>query len=131
MPFRGDFAELQRLVKTVASTSGRVIPAATRAAGGEVTVQYLSDFSGSHDPWGGRWATPQAGGKPLFKSGALAGARVAVSRDAVKILPPPYWVFHQVGANNMARRGVLPFGPSDWDPPTFDAIHVVVMSHFR
>lgn len=131
MSLEGDWAALRDVIQKLDSAGRKILPEATKAARGVVAAQYLSDFSHSVDPWGKRWSATQAGGRPLYKTGALAGATVRIQGGTtIRINPAKYWVFHQVGANNMARRAVLPFSASRWDPPTMAVIHNVVIRHF-
>ncbi len=57
-------------------------------------------------------------------SPAVSGASI------VRMRPPKYWLYHQIGANNMHQRQVLPFGASNWDPPIQGAIEKVVLDYF-
>lgn len=126
----GDFAGLRALVQRLANPRP-VIKDATRVAGAEVTEQYQGDFAGSHDPWGNRWSPPrEGGGRPLYQTGQLANPQIVAANGVIKVRPVKYWVFHQVGANNMAPRGILPFSASLWDPPIERALDDVVVSFF-
>ncbi len=128
----GDFREFRELISRLANPKP-LINDATRAAGSEVTEQYQGDFSGSHDPWGGAWKPRKdgkGGGRPLYQSGNLANPQIVASNGVIKVRPERYWVFHQVGANNMFTRGILPFSASAWDPPIERALDEVVVSYF-
>ena len=115
MSLDGDFAALRRLITELSTISRGTMAEATTAARQGVDQQYASDFSGRRDPWGEPWE-PTATGKPATL-GPLSGARATGANGMVKIRPLRWWVFHQIGANNMKRRAVLPFSPSLWDRP--------------
>lgn len=115
MGLSGDFAALRRLVSDVAEVSRGTIAEATAAARDGVDQQYAADFSGRRDPWGDPWE-PTATGKPA-SLGPLVGARASGASGVVRIRPLRWWVYHQIGANGMKRRGVLPFSQSLWDRP--------------
>lgn len=133
MSLTGEWAALRSLIGRLDAAGSDILPKATKAARAAVQEQYVSDFSRGVDPWGKKWPSARAGGAmPLVKSGALASAQFRIAGgNAIRVSPARYWVFHQVGANNMARRAVLPFSESRWDPPTMAVIHNVVIGYFR
>ncbi len=126
MALTGDFKGLDDLMRKV-DGADKLLGKVTRAAKAEAGDQYRGDFAGKHDPWGESWASSPHG---MVETGALAGAQVTSSPGVLRIRPPRYWVFHQVGANNMAKRAVLPFSESKWDPPIEAKIDAEVLEHF-
>lgn len=128
MALTGDFARLRQLVDSVQEVSRGTLRRATRAAEPVVEAEYRSSFAEQVGPWGEPWRPTAAGKYPALRvTGALEGALVQATTGRVRIRPPRYWVFHQVGANNMARRAVLPFAPSRWDAPIIRAIEDAVL----
>lgn len=103
------------------------MPEALEAGGNEAFNQYQEQWRGQRDPWGETWPGTQRGNSPiLFDEGRLASPDVVFTANMVKIKPERYWVFHQIGANHMPRRAVLPFSKSLWDKPIEDRIREVV-----
>lgn len=132
MSLTGDWAALRQLIGTISDAGHAILPEATKAAKGAIQEQYLQDFAHGVDPWGKKWASPRDGGRPMFRTGQLAGAQARVSGgNTIRINPVKYWVFAQVGANNAPRRAVLPFSESRWDPPTMAVIHNIVLGYFQ
>ena len=134
MGMTGDFDKLAKLRFKVAHASRGILQEATRVTRDGVAEQYQADFSGSHSPWGETWQGRRdgAGGAPLRgPTGQLQATSPAVSgASIVRMRPPKYWLYHQIGANNMHQRQVLPFGSSHWDPPIQGAIEKVVLDYF-
>jgi phage gpG-like protein len=128
----GDFDQLRKLIER-ASAPRKLMDQATEAGETGVHEQYQADFAGSRNPWGGQWAPRKdgGGGRPLYQSGALADPAIVSSNGLIKVRPERYWVFHQVGANNMHERAVLPFSASNWDPPIQARIDDVVIGYFQ
>ncbi len=127
MPLTGDFAALAQMIADLEETGARALPVATDAAKEEAQDQYEGNFKGQRDPWGNAWAPTATGKTPvLFQTGALSNALVSASTGTVRIKPPKYWAYHQIGANGMAQRGLLPFSASNWDPPLVAAIEAAI-----
>jgi hypothetical protein len=125
----GDFDQLRRLVADARAVSRGVPTRAHRAAAAEVSQRYVSGYTQQQDPWGVPWRTTRAGKSPVLRTtGAMMGALISVTSSSVKVRPPRYWVYHQIGANNMERRAVLPFeAGSNWDRPILDAVERAVL----
>lgn len=131
MGLTGDFAALRKLVADMNELKSGTLRKATDAARDGSEEQYQEDFREQRDPWGSAWAPNQDGSSPvLYKSGALAGADFTGAAGTVRAKPPKYWVFHQIGANNMKQRAVLPFSDSLWDRPIQDEIEQAIFAHF-
>lgn len=133
MGLDGDWSKLRRMLGELnEAASGRLMRPITLEAEEGVQDEYLDDFRAQHDPWGVPWDAAEDGENPvLIDSGALAGAQVTSVPGLIRIRPPKYWVFHQLGANNMRKRAVLPFAKSDWDEPIQKRITLVVERHFK
>ncbi len=132
MSLEGDWARLRQLISELKGVPG-VMKDMTFTAGAGVDEQYKADFAASRDPWGDPWPALKAGGgKPLLgASEALSTTFPSTGRLVVRMKPPKYWVYHQVGANNMHQRAVLPFSASKWDAPIQAKLAERVMSHFK
>lgn len=129
MALTGDDGKLQALISGLENAGRRVMPAAIEAAEEGVSEQYQGDFKGQHDPWGERWKPTRAGKSPALigPTRSLSNPIITSRGSTVRVKPVSYWVFHQVGANNMERRATLPFGPSHWDDPIEDRIEDAVI----
>jgi hypothetical protein len=133
MGLSGDDAKLARLVDRLRRAPG-LVRQATDAVRDGVAQEYRQDFTAARSPWGETWPARKdgSGGSPLQgPTGALAGAAPTASGGAVRLRPPRYWALHQIGANNMHQRAVLPFGPSNWDSPILSRVDGVVAEHFN
>lgn len=114
----GDFARLRRLTSELSTIDRGAMAAATNAAKEGATEAYKGDFAAQRDPWGEAWEPTKLGKTPVLNSsGLLASSQATGSGGVIRIKPVRYWVFHQVGANGMRRRAILPFSPSRWDTP--------------
>jgi hypothetical protein len=132
MGLTGDFERLAKLRFKV-GMSRDLMREATEATREGVGAEYRADFAGSHSPWGDAWPARQdgQGGAPLQgPTGQLGGTDPTQAGYVVKMRPPKYWLYHQIGANGMHQRGVLPFGASKWDAPIQDKIERVIEDHF-
>jgi hypothetical protein len=127
MPLTGDFAALRKMIGDLESCGTRVLAEATKAAKDAALEQYQADFASQRDPWGSGWKTSP---HSMNLTGALANPRATSSGGVVRLTPERYWVFHQIGAHGMAKRAVLPFSASTWDPPIQAKIGDVVIGHF-
>lgn len=130
MPLTGNDAELRRLISSLGDAGNRILPRATEAAGAEAENQYQAEFAGTRDPWGAPWSPPRTGGRPNFRTGALASPRVTTTRDTVRIKLERYWIYPQMGANEAPQNAVLPFSPSNWDRPIQAVVEGVVIATF-
>lgn len=127
MALEGDFGALDRTIDAIGGLRS-IMPKVTAAAKAETAAQYKLQWTRQSDPWGTKWDPTQDGDAPALRdSGAMQGASVLAAGNQIRIDPPPYWRFHQGGANGMATRKVLPFGPSNWDGPIEKKIDAVVM----
>ncbi len=124
MPLTGDFKKLSAMIARFDGAAS-TLPKATKVAEKAAETQYAGDFSQQRDPWGSAWTPPLQ-----RRSGDLSGTKATSSGGVVRIRPPKYWVFLQVGANGMNQRAVLPFAPSRWDAPIQREIDEVVIGHF-
>lgn len=132
MPLKGDWDGLRRTIGELGSVRGLQGPI-TEAAEAGVEGQYTADFADQRDPWGKGWAPTQTGKTPVLVGPtlALANPTVTSSRLTVRVKPVSYWVFHQMGANGMAERSVLPFQDGSlWDRPIQSAIEDTIIEHF-
>lgn len=134
MALKGDFEKLRRMVGELqAAGQGHLLRPITVAAKGQAEAQYEAEFTAQRDPWGGAWLPPKVGGgRALMKTGALFQAAFTAFNGAIKAKAPHYWVFHQLGANNMHQRGLFPFDveASTWGPPMARVADRVVTRHF-
>ncbi len=127
MALTGDSAKLHKTTVAIAGLRF-VMKDAVQAAKGEAFDQYQAGFARTVDPWGSKWDPNQDGDAPtLYDTGALASPDVLVAGNSVQIKPERYWVFHQAGANGMARRAVLPFSVSNWNRPIEIRIESVIL----
>lgn len=135
MGLKGDFEKLRRMVGELqAAGQGHLLRPITVAAKGQAEAQYSAQFAAQRDPWGGSWPSLKAGGgRALMKTGALFGSVFGAYGGTIKAQAPTYWVFHQLGANNMHQRGLFPFDvqASTWGPPIARVADRVVMKHFQ
>lgn len=132
MPVEGDYPKLRKLIADIEAGGREVMGNATDAAKTAVGEEYSDDFSKQRDPWGERWKPTREGKSPVLLGETLALSNPSITRNGpmVRLKAAPHWVFHQIGANNMERRAVLPFGPSDWDEPIQDKIEDAVTESF-
>lgn len=132
MGLDGDWAKLRRAIAEVAAVDRGFMAKATAAAEAGSEREYHGDFDAQRDPWGKSWPATATGKKPVLigKTFELFNAQVSATTGTVRIKPPRYWVFHQVGANGMAERNVLPFSESRWDKPIQDDIEKLLMGGF-
>lgn len=131
MALTGDFAALRKLVADMQELKSGTMRKATEAGRDGAEEQYQEGFSQQRDPWGSAWAPTQDGDSPVLSdSGALGGADFTGAAGTIRAKPPKWWVFHQIGANNMAQRAVLPFSESLWDRPIQDEIEEAIFAHF-
>jgi hypothetical protein len=128
----GDWDKLRRTISSLDRVaSKRLMSPLTEVAEQGVQEQYHLDFTAQKDPWGARWEPTKKGTTPiLYKSGNLAGAEATSTTGTVRIRPPHYWVFHQMGARGAPQRAVLPFGVSDWNPPIQKKLEEVIFDNF-
>ncbi len=127
MGLSGDFGKLRKAIAETRSVS-KAVDEAERKARDEVENQYVADFAEQRDPWGTAWPATKAGKSPVLVD--LASAVVSLSAGKIRIVPEKWWIFHQIGANNMEKRAVLPFSASKWDPPIQAKINDIVVAHF-
>lgn len=133
MPLTGDWARLRATITELASVDRQLVPELTEVGKRGAEEQYRGDFVASRDPWGEPWAARRdgSGGQPLVgPTGELAGAQAQGVRGVIRIKPPKYAMYHQLGANNMERRAVLPFSASNWDPPIQSELERAILDHF-
>ena len=132
MPLTGDFAKLRRAAVELSTFGHRVTPAITDAAADAALDQYAGGLAGRRDPWGSAWPARRDGGPATLggPGGPLGTVDVSTGRMLVKLRPDRLWALHQAGANNMEKRGTLPFSPSKWDAPIQARIERVVMGAF-
>lgn len=130
MPLEGDWGKLQKLISGFADVGRDAMPAATKAAKEGVSDEYAADFSQQRDPWGEPWPATAKGKRPALigPTRSLSNPIISATSNGVKLRAAPYWVFHQAGANNMQKRAVLPFGPSQWDAPITDKVEDAVLN---
>lgn len=132
MPLEGDWVGLREVIGRLSKTRG-LGRSLTEVAREGVAEQYTEDFASQRDPWGRGWAPTATGKTPVLigPSLDLANPQVTGSNWTVKTKPVSYWVFHQMGANNMAERDVLPFQDGSlWDRPIQSQIERAIVEHF-
>lgn len=128
MPLTGDFAKLKKLIGELESAGRKVIPDAAKAASEEAFEQYQAGFAGQRSPWGEAWKQAPHN---MYVSGALANPKPTAYGGVARLRPTVrYWFYHQVGANNMAKRPVIPGIPSDWDLPIELQVEKRLVWHF-
>lgn len=132
MPLTGDFAKLRKAALELSTFGARVSPELVDVAADEALDQYAGGLAGTRDPWGNAWPERKDGGKATLggPGGILGPVDLFKGRLIVKMRPDKLWAIHQAGANNMHRRALLPFSPSEWDAPIQDRIERVVMGAF-
>lgn len=135
--FSGDASALKELIASLETVPTKLMPAITAEAKQTVGDQYRSEFSSGRDPWGNQWASSLKGtGTTLVgETGALYAAKPTSSKGTVRMRPPKYWKFLQVGApcrkdGTSVPRAVLPYSPSKWDGPLKAGIEKVIEAHF-
>lgn len=136
--FDGDARALKALIETLENVPTKLVPELTSATKDVVGEQYRSEFSSGRDPWGNQWASSLKGsGTTLVgETGALYAATPKSTKDTVRIRPPKYWKFLQVGAparadGSRVPRAILPFSPSKWDGPIKAKIEATVEEFFK
>lgn len=118
MPLEGDFGRLRKLTSQLRDT-GIALGRVSDDVRDEVESLYFGGFGSSSDPYGGGWKPTKAGNPPLVgPTLALSNAPVTNTRSMVKIKPPRYWIFAQMGTSAAPPRRVVPEGDgSQWDGP--------------
>lgn len=127
----GSFAELANLAAALKATGANVIPTATKAIAGAVGTEYRRGILSHVSPWGDAWA-PSRRGTTGFRTGDMLAAIPTISGPNVRMRPPRYWSYFQAGAPTKLAtpRGILPFGPSQWDVPVEAKAREAIESHF-
>lgn len=132
MALTGDFPTLRKLVAELDGVRGLQRPI-TEAAEAGVQEQYTEDFAEQRDPYGKPWSATALGKAPVLigETLELANPTVTGANLTVRVKPAPHWVYHQMGANHMAPRMVLPFTDGSlWETPISHDIQEVVLEHF-
>ena len=132
MAFTGDIHGLHTKIAALEEVAHEGMKKAVAAAKSEATSQYQNDFNAQRSPWGDAWAPLKGGGRALQFTGELQGAvaTASASGNTIKIKPPRYWVYHQIGGR-LPQRQVLPFSASNWDEPIQREIEDAILGPIR
>jgi phage gpG-like protein len=112
MSVSGDFTTIAQIEGRLLRLASRWSDRVNRAIEPRIMGLVADGFSQSRSPDGKTWAPTRSGGKPLIKTGALAGSiSVTAGAGGIQVrAASPYAAFHQHGTRWITARPFLPEG---------------------